>query len=361
MIKEDRIKVKSDDVELGATVAYNTSEREKMPLILLISGTGNLDRDGNSKMIKLNFYKDLSDNFVNQGYVCVRYDKRGTHESTGNYSKNSLTNLVDDAKAILDHCKTFPQVDTEKVIVCGHSEGTMIATLLSEKTKTDGLILLGGAGMSLKEAMLNQNDIILNEAKNGKGFTYWLLRKTVTPEKVHKQLDDLYAKAANCSKDRFFYRGAIFGTKYFQEHNSRTGDDYVEILKNYDGKILAITGKKDLQADYTALEKLNELKHAETFAPENANHILKEVSANDNNSILNVQKQYKKQNKQPLQKETLDCIFKWITKNFTNQKSNNSGNLESESQPQTGKNSAKNQSYDSTNSEKLNLDSQQEM
>ena len=361
MIKEEKIKIKSDEVELGATVAYNTSEREKMPLILLIAGTGNLDRDGNSKMMKLNLYKDLSDSFVNQGYVCVRYDKRGTHESTGNYSKNSLTNLVDDAKNIIEYCKTLPQVDPNKVIVCGHSEGTMIATLLSEKTKTNGLILLGGAGMSLKEAMHHQNDLILNEAKNGKGFIYWLLRKTAKPETVHKQVDDIYSKAEQCTKDRFFYRGAIFGTKYFQEHNSRTGNDYVEILNNYDGKVLAITGQKDLQADYTALEKLDELQNAETYAPESVNHFLKEVESNDKNSVLNVKKQYKKQSKQPLHKETLECIFNWISKNFTNQKSNNSENLESESQPQIGKSSEKNQSNGITNPEELNYESQQEM
>ena len=343
MIKEERIKIKSDDVELGATVAYNSIAKGKQPLILLIAGTGNLDRDGNSKMIKINLYKDLSNQFVEQGYVCVRYDKRGTHESTGNYSKNSLTNLVDDAKAILEHCKTLPQVDPDKIIVCGHSEGTMIATLLSEKTETNGLILLGGAGMSLKEAMHNQNDLVLNEAKNGKGFIYWLLRKTVNPEKIHKQVDDIYAKAEKSTKDRFFYRGALLGTKYIQEHNSRTGDDYVEILKKYDGKILAITGKKDLQADYTALEKLSELENAETFTPENVNHILKEVPANDNNSILNVQKQYKKQAKLPLHGETLDYISKWIKKNFIMQKTQDESSVTSQKSPQVTKSSTKNQ------------------
>ena len=341
MIKEERIKVKSDDIELGVTVAYNSNAREKQPLILLIAGTGNLDRDGNSKMIKLNFYKDLSDNFVNQGYVCVRYDKRGTHESTGNYSKNSVTNLVDDAKAILDHCKTLPQVDPEQVIVCGHSEGTMIATLLSEKTETDGLILLGGAGISLKEAMHHQNDLVLNEAKNGKGFIYWLLRKTANPEKIHKQVDDIYAKAEKSTKDTYFFRGAILGTKYFQEHNSRTGDDYVEILKNYNGKVLAITGKKDLQADYSVLEKFNGLENIETFTPEGVNHILRVVD--DNNSILNVKKQYKRLSKTPLDTETIEYISTWIAKNFTKIKSNINENHSHQDEPQIIKASNKNQ------------------
>ena len=319
MIKEDKIKIQGE-VDLGTTIAYNDNVKGKMPLVLLIAGTGNLDRDGNSKVIKLNLYKDLSDHFVNQGCVCVRYDKRGTHESTGNYSKNSLTNLVDDAKTILDYCKDLPNVDSNRVIVCGHSEGTMIATLLSEKTDVDGLILLSGAGVSLKEAMHYQNDIVINEAKNGKGFLYWLLRKTAKPEKVHKQVEDIYKKAENCKKDRFFFQGAFLGTKYMQEHNSRTGDDYIEILRNYKGKVLAITGTKDLQVDYTKLDKLKDLENIETFSPEGVNHILREVD--DNNSILNVQKQYKRLSKEPLHTKTMDFISNWLGKNFEREQSN---------------------------------------
>ena len=49
-----------------------------------------------------------------------------------------------------------------------------------------------------------QNDITLNEAKNGKGLLYWLIRKTTKPEKVHKQVDDIYAKAEKSTKDKFF-------------------------------------------------------------------------------------------------------------------------------------------------------------
>ena len=138
MIKEEKIKVQGE-VELGATVAYSDSTK-KSPLVVLIMGTGNLNREGNGNGIKLNIYKDLSDYFVRQGCVCVRYDKRGTHESSGNYVKNSLTNLVDDAKTILEYCSTLDFVDENKLIACGHSEGAMISTLLTEKTNVDGLI-----------------------------------------------------------------------------------------------------------------------------------------------------------------------------------------------------------------------------
>lgn len=312
MIKEERIKIQGD-VELGATIAY-PDKKEKRPLVLLIMGTGNLDRDGNGGGLKLNIYKDLSDYFVSQGCVCVRYDKRGTHESKGKLATHTLTNLVGDAKDIIDYCSTLDYVDKDRVIVCGHSEGAMVGTLLTEKAKVDGLILLGGAGMSLKEAMFYQNDQILEEAKNGKGFVYWLMRKTTKPEQVNKQVEGIFEKANKTNKDKFFYRGSILPTRYMQEHGSLTGADFVEKLKNYNGKVLAITGTGDIQANYKTLGQLEGQEHIEIFTPEGVNHIFREVD--DNNSLLTYMKQYKRLSKTPLHQPTLDRIHTWLEENF---------------------------------------------
>ena len=314
MINEERIKIKSD-IELGATIAYQDKE-EKRPLVLLIAGTGSLDRDGNGGGIKLNIYKDLSNYFVEQGCVCVRYDKRGTHESKGKPATHTVSNLVGDAKTIIDYAKELPYVDENRVIVCGHSEGAMVGTLLTEKADIDGLILLGGAGTSLKEAVYYQNNQMLEEAKNGKGFVYWLLRKTAKPEQITKQVEGMFEKANKSNKDMFFYRGSIMPTKYMQEHGALTGADYVEKLRNYSGKVLAITGTGDIQANYKALSAFDGIENVETFAPAGVNHILREID--DNNSMLTYMKQYKRLVKTPLNPETLNRISGWIQDNFAN-------------------------------------------
>ena len=62
MINEERIIINSD-INIGATIAYKDKER-KSPLVLLIMGTGSMDRDGNGLGFKSNLYKDLSDMFV---------------------------------------------------------------------------------------------------------------------------------------------------------------------------------------------------------------------------------------------------------------------------------------------------------
>lgn len=317
MINEERIKVPAE-FSLGTTIAYPDKD-EKRPLVLLIAGTGSLDRDGNGSGLKLNLYKDLSDYFVEQGCVCVRYDKRGTHESKGRgaIASMSLTTLVDDAKAIIDYCKELPFVDKDRVIVCGHSEGAMVGTILTEKMDLDGLILLGGAGVSLREAMYYQNDRIINEAENGTGFTNWLLRKMVNREKVNAQVEAVYDKANKSNKDMFFYRGSFLPTRYMQEHGALRGVDYIDKIKAFKGKVLAITGTGDIQADYQVLEGLKDAENVSVYAPEGVNHILREVD--DNNSMLTYMKQYKRLSKQPLDPETLSVVSGWLEDNFATQ------------------------------------------
>jgi hypothetical protein len=57
MIKEEKVII-TNDIEIGATIAYK-DKNEKKPLVLLIMGTGSLDRDGNGLGFKSNLYKDL--------------------------------------------------------------------------------------------------------------------------------------------------------------------------------------------------------------------------------------------------------------------------------------------------------------
>lgn len=307
MIKEEKIII-HNDINIGATVAYKDKE-EKRPLVLLIMGTGTLDRDGNGFGFKSNLYKDLSDMFVDMGYVCVRYDKRGTHESTGNVKTSGLSDLVNDAANVINYAKKLDYIDSEKIVVCGHSEGSMIATLLTKTENLQGIILLSGACMSLKEAMLYQNYLVIEQVKNMKGILGWFLRKTLKNTNVEKQVSDIYEKAEIASKETYFYNGTLLNTKYMREHNALTGEDYINLLKAYKGKILAITGQLDVQADYKTLERISDIEGVNISTPKELNHILRETDKEPN--IMNIKKEYKvllKKTISPIIKET---ISKW--------------------------------------------------
>jgi len=308
MIKEDRVTI-SNDIKIGATIAY-ANKNEKRPLILLIQGTGTTDRDGNSRGFHTNLYKNMSDMFVRMGCVCIRYDKRGTHESTGNYRISGLNDLIQDAANVIQYAKKLDSVDNEKIIVCGHSEGAIIATLLTEKEDLKGIILLSGACMGLKEALNYQNQILFEQAQTMKGVKGWILKKVLKEERLKKQVEDVFDKAEKSQKERYFYNGAFFNTKYMQEHNDLNCEKFTQIIKRFQGKTLAITGKADLQADYKKLESIASFNGVTVYTPENVNHVLREID--DDNNILNVKNQYKRLLKNDIHEGTKEKIAQWI-------------------------------------------------
>ena len=308
---EERVMIDGKN-KIGATVSYMEGAKNK-PLVLIIMGTGKTDRDGNTFGFKSNLYKDLSDIFVRMGYVTIRYDKRGTHESTGSFKKAGLSDLVNDSAQVIEYAKTLPCVDKNRIIACGHSEGAMIATLLTKQEKLERIILLGGACMCLKSAMEYQNFQVINEFENKKGLLAWFLSKTISKEKVQSQISSLFQKAADAKGDSFFFRGAMLPTKWLQEHGALTDDDYIKMIQEYDGKVLAVTGKSDLQADYTCLDKIEEFENVTTYAPDKMNHMLKDIGE-DKNSILTVKQQYKGLIKDPIHEGMQSQIEQFMEK-----------------------------------------------
>ena len=312
MINEERIFIDTD-IKIGATVSYQ-DKTIKRPLVLLIAGTGSMDRDGNSAALKTNIYKELSDMFVEMGYVCIRYDKRGCHESKAPLSTHTLNALVDDAANIIHYAKNLDYIDEEKIVVYGHSEGAMITTLLTKDESLDlrGIILLSGAAMSLKDAMVYQNYLLLEEVKDMKGILGWYLRKVLTKSKIDSQINGIFDKARKSKKDLLFYGGSIIPTEYIKQHEALTKEDYIEMLKSYKGEILALTGKSDVQANYKLLESISSLENITISTPDHVNHLLRDVDSESN--IMNLKKEYKLSIKKPISTKIKASIKDWVNK-----------------------------------------------
>lgn len=295
---------------IGATITY-TDENKRSPAILIIMGTGKLDRDGNSAMFKTDIYKDLAHVFAEQGFVSIRYDKRGTHRSGGKFAQTGLSDLTDDAISVVQYMKKLPYVDEDKVIICGHSEGTMIATLLSEKEETAGLLLLCGAGTSLKDALYYQNKLVAADIQHQSGLQGTILRRSFSLEKQLAMLDDMFRKSAETDKDTIFVKGSPMPAKWLKEHGSYTSEDYVQKLKQYGKPVLAVTGTADVHVDHHWLDALDGISHIRCCAPEKINHMLRKID--DDNSILNLNKQYRRLLKQPIHTEIQSIMNEWLS------------------------------------------------
>lgn len=131
-------------------------KKRSSTVVLFIAGSGPTDRDGNSKMLKTNSTKLLAEALATEGIASLRYDKIGSGKSTTVLKEEEMTieNAIKDATQWIDYLKK--QKRFLKIIVAGHSEGSLIGMVCSQAKTVDAFISLAGTGRPIDEVILEQ-------------------------------------------------------------------------------------------------------------------------------------------------------------------------------------------------------------
>jgi pimeloyl-ACP methyl ester carboxylesterase len=131
---------------------------QAMPVVLIIAGSGPTDRNGNSGLgITAQSYKLLAEDLVKNGIASLRYDKRGIGKSAeAGMKEDSLRfeHYIDDAVAWVDFLSKDKRFS--KIVILGHSEGSLIGMVAAQKSKTSSYISVAGAGRPIDEVILKQ-------------------------------------------------------------------------------------------------------------------------------------------------------------------------------------------------------------
>src|SRR4051794_32982564 len=147
------------DHTLHSTLLLPKDTSKPMPVVLLLSGSGATDRNGNSPAMpgKNNSLLMLAEGLASNGVASLRYDKRGVGESAGAMvaeASLSLDTYVDDALAWCQQLRKDKRFSA--VIVAGHSEGSLIGMLAAKRCNADGFISISGAGRSAGDILRTQ-------------------------------------------------------------------------------------------------------------------------------------------------------------------------------------------------------------
>jgi uncharacterized protein len=294
---------------LAATLTLPEGRNEKYPLVVMVHGSGPTDRDSNAKGMPMNIFKQLSEVVVAEGFASICYDKRGVGASKGEFYETGVHDLINDARAVVEFAKKHPNIDSENVILLGHSEGSIIAPFVNEEVTVDGMILLAGTAEPLAETMTWQREEIMKDVRSVKGFQGWLLRLLKIDEKITKINEDLIEALLASDEPVIKHKGKRINAKWNREHMQF---DISKPLQKVTCPVLAITGTKDVNVKVSDLEKINALVQGdcETHINQDMTHMLRKTDVEY--SISKIMNNNKKSLKQPIDAELKDLIVAWL-------------------------------------------------
>ncbi|MFD1603937.1 alpha/beta hydrolase family protein [Flavobacterium artemisiae] len=231
---------------------------KKYPVALIIAGSGPTDRNGNNPMMKNNSLKMLAEALAKNGIASLRYDKRGIGESKSSaISEGSLVfeNYIEDAKSWINLLKQDKRFS--KVIIIGHSEGSLIGMIAA--AKADKFVSIAGAGDSADKIIKSQ--IALKSMKPLEDMTFPIidsLKSGNTVKKVDPMLNSLFRPSIQPYLISWF--------KYNPQNE----------IKKLTIPVLILQGNKDLQVTVKDAENLAQADtKAEMLIVDKMNHVMK--------------------------------------------------------------------------------------
>ena len=219
----------------------------KTKLVILIAGSGPTNRSGNSTVAGINnSLKYLAEGLAKNGFAVFSYDKRIFAQminKTMDEKTLSFEDFINDAKDVVAYFKS--QKKYSKIIIAGHSEGSLIG-MVAAKENVDGYVSLAGAGRQIDEVLSEQ---IAKTFENKNPLLASLFRERVQPYMITL-------------------------IKYNPQDE----------IKKLSIPILIINGTKDIQVPPSDAELLHKANPKSTLKIiENMNHIFKEIKIDDDN------------------------------------------------------------------------------
>ena len=162
---ELEIGIAAKGVNLSGTLTMPAHANSKIPLVIIIAGSGPTDRNCNGQGFKSDAYKKMATQLALNGIATYRYDKRGIGKSSVENFKEEDINfevMIDDAKAII----TYFEKDTRfsKMTIAGHSEGSLVGMMAV--TENQKYISIAGSGFPISEILKEQLKDKLGPMKN---------------------------------------------------------------------------------------------------------------------------------------------------------------------------------------------------
>ena len=229
-------------------------KKEKMPAMLFIPGytCSSIDELSNNHP-----YKRIVDAYVDAGYVTLRIEKSGLGDSknTPPCETCDLQDEIENFEVGLKKLKSLPYIDTNQIIIVGHSMGGIIAPAISAKNQVAGVVVYGTTAKSwfeyqiemyrVQNALAGMNPIEVEQSvieQYDLNYRYY-----VKKERLENIAKDPKADSVLRTSWEYDGNGKIYSrnAEYWRQIQDYP---HLENWKNTTAKVLVQFGESDFQA-----------------------------------------------------------------------------------------------------------------
>lgn len=253
---------------INGTLYLPENNSTKTKLVIMIAGSGPTDRNGNQMGAVTNFSKKFAVAVAEDGNAVFAYDKRMFAQMKSGEIKEETMRFddgINDAKDIINFFKA--QKKYSKIIIAGHSEGSLIG-MVAAQGNADAYISLAGVGTSADEIILEQISKQAPMLKDEVQKNLATLKSGQTFKLENQMLASIFRESVQPYMISWF--------KYNPQ-------DEIKKLKI---PVLIVNGTKDIQVTVKELELLKAAKtDAKVAVIDNMNHLFREIKGDDTENM----------------------------------------------------------------------------
>ncbi len=129
---------------------------KKYPVVLLITGSGQQDRD--ETIFGHKPFAVIADYLTRKGIAVLRVDDRGAGKTTGHFNTSTTKDFAADVEAGIRFLQSRKDIDPQQIGLLGHSEGGIIAPMVAAQNPAIAfIVLLAGPGIKITSLMEQQS------------------------------------------------------------------------------------------------------------------------------------------------------------------------------------------------------------
>lgn len=279
--KELKIVNKKDNIKLAGTLTLPDTIR-KFPTIILIAGSGPNNRD--EEIFGHKPFLVIADYFTKNGFAVFRFDKRGVEESEGDYSTATIYDFANDVNEIVNYLSNHKNIKKDAIGLIGHSEGGIIAPLVSSKNNNVSyIVLLAGMAIDGVSCLNSQYETLLKMQYGDTKNTKKLIKNFKKTNKIIANWNYNYKDTLKLTKELNKRWDLLKNTM----PTNTSKEDYLNLeIKNNTNpwiiSFLKINPKKYLNQTKCPVLALNGEKDYQVVAKDNLRSIEKELKKGGN-------------------------------------------------------------------------------